>query len=349
MNVMNFHEAQGSAKRQTTLFVLLFTVAVFLLCLASMLVVGIAFGVLLNDQGQIDLFGNSEHMLPVGAIVLLIVAGGSLSRWLNLRAGGSAVAKALGGVELPERPADPRQRMLQNVVEEMALAASLPVPAVYVLPESGINAFAAGNSPQDAAIGVTQGAIETLSRDELQGVIGHEFSHILGGDMTRNIRLTGLLGGIFALGVTGYIALRIAPSLMSSRGRRNDKGQLVQAGIGAAIALCGLGLMLVGAIGTFFGRWIQSAISRQREFLADANAAQFTRNPDGLARALIKIRDTQTGSRVRAKHAGEYSHFFFAAGLKGGFASLFATHPPIDERIRRLDPDGSEASSRSAD
>ncbi len=212
------------------------------------------------------------------------------------------------------------ERKLLNVVEEMAIASGIPVPQVYLLEdEAGINAFAAGHSTGDAAIGVTRGGMKMLSRDQLQGVIGHEFSHILNGDMRLNLRLMGLIFGILCLTVVGRVLLR-------TRGTKNP------------LPLLGLALIVIGGIGVLFGRLIQAAVSRQREFLADAASVQFTRNPDGLAGALKKIGGLSSGSKLESPHAQEASHLFFANGLRSSVSGLMATHPPLEERIRALDP-----------
>jgi len=212
-------------------------------------------------------------------------------------------------------------------VEEMAIASGTPVPAVYLLPEAGINAFAAGFAPGDAVIGVTQGCIQYLSRDELQGVIAHEFSHILNGDMRLNIRLIGLLNGILVIGMIGYYLMR---SMQYSGRRRND-------GAGALLAL-GLGLMVIGFGGSFFGSLIKASVSRQREYLADSSAVQFTRNPEGIAGALKKIGGLASGSLLENPAAPQMSHAYFANGIKSKFTSLFATHPPLSDRIKRIQP-----------
>jgi Zn-dependent protease with chaperone function len=208
------------------------------------------------------------------------------------------------------------------VIEEMAIASGVPVPKIYVLDDDeGINAFAAGHSQSDAAIGVTRGCMTLLNRDELQGVIGHEFSHILNGDMRLNLRLMGVVFGILCLAVIGRI-------LLYSRSRNSrDKNPTM---------LFGLALIVIGAIGVFFGRLIQAALGRQREFLADASSVQFTRNPAGLSGALQKIGGA--GSRVESVHAGEANHMFFGNGLSKPFLRMLATHPPLDERIRAIDP-----------
>jgi Zn-dependent protease with chaperone function len=250
----------------------------------------------------------------------------------ELSKGGKAVAEMLGGVAVHPATADPATRRLLNVVEEMALASGVPVPQVYVLDEPAINAFAAGYGTGDAAVGVTRGCIEHLTRDELQGVIGHEFSHILNGDMRLNIRLMGLLNGILFLAIIGGVLLRLAASQPRTRSS-NDKnnGSLTLVFLGG-----GLLLYLVGWIGVFFGKLIKAAVSRQREFLADASAVQFTRNPDGLAGALTKI--AQFSSRLQTPRAQEASHMFFGNGLADSWMSLFATHPPIAERIAQIAP-----------
>jgi Zn-dependent protease with chaperone function len=242
---------------------------------------------------------------------------------------------------------DLEERRLLNVVEEMAIASGMPVPSVYLLDkEDSINAFAAGFTPTDAVIAVTRGSLKLLSRDELQGVIAHEFSHILNGDMRLNIRLMGVLHGILVIALIGYSILR--GTRFSSR----------QKGGGLAILLFGVALVAIGFVGVFFAKIIKSAVSRQREFLADASAVQFTRNPDGIAGALKKIGGSVYGSGIGHPKAEEASHFFFANGLlrsklqsssplglgarrppdgSQGF-NFMATHPPLQDRIRRIDP-----------
>lgn len=257
------------------------------------------------------------------AITLLIIGAGSMFRIVELSSGGGAVARSLGGRLVSPQTRNPAEKRLLNVVEEMALASGVPVPEVYLLDEErGINAFAAGFSPNNAAIGVTRGCLEWLTRDELQGVIAHEYSHILNGDMRLNVRLIGWVAGIMGLTTLGSVLLRV-------RGRGKGAGQVV---------LLGLALVIIGWIGALFGRMIQAAISRQREFLADAAAVQFTRLPDGLAGALKKIGGLAAGSRVESPRAGEAAHLFFSNAVSSGLTSLFSTHPPLVERIRALDP-----------
>lgn len=325
---MEFYEAQDRARRKTRLLIFLFTLAV----LAIIAIVYIVVYALTRRGGpgvglDLGLLG-----LVAGGVIVL-VGSGSGFRVSQLRRGGPAVAELLGGRRVEPGTSDPGERRLYNVVEEMALASGIPVPAVYVLEdEEGINAFAAGHTPEDAAVAVTRGALETLNRDELQGVIGHEFSHIFNGDMRINVRLMGLLFGLLLLAVVGRILLGVRAG---GAQRRGGDGR---------VALIGLALILVGLIGVFFGRLIQAAISRQREYLADAAAVQFTRNPSGLAGALRKIRDSEEvggpGGRIWNAHAEEANHFFFARGVGGVLAGLFATHPPLEERIRRLEPGG---------
>src|SRR4051812_39381883 len=248
-----------------------------------------------------------------------IIGTGSFFKTLSLARGGRAVAELLDGRLVNPNSTDAQERKLLNVVEEMAIASGVPVPQVYVMDaEAGINAFAAGHSASDAAISVTRGAMTMLKRDELQGVIAHEFSHLLNGDMKLNLRLMGLIFGILCLTIIGRILIR-------TRGKKNP------------LPLLGLALIIIGWVGVLFGRLVQAAVSRQREFLADASAVQFTRNPSGLAGALKKIGGLSQGSQLNSDRAEEASHLFFANGLKSRFFG-FATHPPLAERIKALDP-----------
>jgi Zn-dependent protease with chaperone function len=257
---------------------------------------------------------------------LTVIATGTAYKVASLSAGGNAVARLLGGRPINTNTANLKQRQVLNVVEEMAIASGVPVPTVYLLEdEAGINAFAAGFSPTDAVVAVTQGTVDLLSRDELQGVIAHEFSHILNGDMRLNIRLMGVLHGILVIALIGYTILR------GGRITTDRKGGSFP------ILLFALSLLAIGYVGVFFARLIKSAVSRQREFLADASAVQFTRNPGGIAGALKKIGGFAKGSKIKSPKAEEASHFYFALGLVTAFEFL-STHPPLDERIRRIDP-----------
>jgi Zn-dependent protease with chaperone function/uncharacterized tellurite resistance protein B-like protein len=263
--------------------------------------------------------------MTVGAGVIALVAMGSLYKIMALSGGGARIAEMMNGQLVVDDSGDPDKQRLLNVVEEMAIAAGLPVPPVYLLEEKGINAFAAGFSPSDAVIGVTRGAITQLSRDELQGVIAHEFSHILNGDMRLNIRLMGILHGILLLGLIGYYILRATPR------SRNSKG-------GGGIVFLGLGLVVIGYAGTFFGNLIKAAVSRQREYLADAAAVQFTRNPEGIGGALMRIGAPQNSAILTNPHSSEISHALFCQGLSASLTSFFATHPPLPDRIRKIIP-----------
>jgi len=277
-----------------------------------------------NKAGKDTLTASDRAMaiLVTGFATLGIIGAGSFFKTLSLARGGRAVAELLDGRLVNSNSTDIQERKLLNVVEEMAIASGVPVPQVYVMDdESAINAFAAGHSASDAVISVTHGAMTMLPRDELQGVIAHEFSHLLNGDMKLNIRLMGLIFGILCLTVIGRILLQF-------RGKSN---------VVAVAWVFGLTLIITGWIGVLFGRLIQAAVSRQREFLADASAVQFTRNPSGLANALKKIGGIAGGSELQSHRADEASHLFFANGLKSRFFG-FATHPPLIERIRALDP-----------
>ena len=344
---MNFFESQDRVRRNTFQLVFLFTLAVVTLVIMTNLLVMIVFGYINSEQMQ---DGRTllqqmdwQTFAAVSAGVGVVVLAGSLYKIMALSAGGKTVAEALGGKLIPQNTDDLKQRKLLNVVEEMAIASGTPAPPVYLLTdEPGINAFAAGFSPRDAVIGVTQGTIDHLSRDQLQGVIAHEFSHIFNGDMRLNIRLMGVLNGILIIGIIGYYILY--STAFSRRGRSSGKGA------GGIMAL-GIGLMVIGFAGTFFGGLIKAAVSRQREYLADASAVQFTRNPDGIAGALKRIGGLEFGSKVENPGAPEVSHAFFAQGISGFMQSLSATHPSLAKRILRIDPhwDGKFDSSDKID
>jgi len=322
---MDFFEHQDKARKNTKVLVVYFVIAVVCIIVSVYLVSLLIFYGLDAKQPpgapppELVLW-NPKLFLYVVLGTLGVVAVGSLSKTAALAKGGGAVAESLRGRLVNPNTTHPDERKLRNVIEEMAIAAGVPVPKVYVLDdEKGINAFAAGHAPGDAAIGVTRGCMTLLNRDELQGVIGHEFSHILNGDMRLNLRLMGIIFGILCLTVIGRV-------LIYSRGGR-DRNPLM---------LLGLALIVIGAIGAFFGRLIQAALNRQREFLADASAVQFTRNPAGLSGALQKIGGA--GSKVESAHAGEASHMFFGNGMGKPFLGALATHPPLDARIRAIDP-----------
>ncbi len=325
---MDFFESQDNARRKTVILTLYFILAVIFLIAGVYLALVIAGMNFSSGTG----FWNPRLFIGVSGVVILIIFLGSAFKIAALSKGGSAVAEMLGGVQVDPNTIDPDQRRLLNVVEEMSIASGVPVPTVYILGnEAGINAFAAGYTPGTAVIAVTQGCMKELSRDELQGVIAHEFSHILNGDMRLNIRLMGIIAGILVIAVIGRIILR---GTSSGNVRVRSSGKK---GGGGAIVLAGLIIMAVGYIGVFFGKLIKSAVSRQREFLGDASAVQFTRNPSGIGGALKKIAAHHAGSKIGNVHAEEASHLFFGNGLGTPFMNLLATHPPIEERIRRID------------
>ena len=272
-----------------------------------------------------------DILAAVAAVTLGVIGLGSLYKTWELRQGGRVVAEMLGGRLIHPSTTELAERRLLNVVEEMALASGVPVPPVYLLEdEQSINAFAAGFAPSDAVIGVNRGTLKYLNRDELQGVISHEFSHLLNGDMRLNIRLIGLLHGILLVALIGYYLLRFGGA--SGRSSRGQKGG------GGHVLLIALGAMVIGSVGLFFGKLIKASVSRQREYLADASAVQFTRNPDGIAGALKKIGGLAAGSKIEAPAAETASHMFFGSAFKQLWFQPFATHPPLSARVKRIDP-----------
>src|SRR5262245_48960742 len=286
----NFFDQQDAARRQTGRLVFYFVMAVVAIILAVHLAVTAAFLVAEDHGGDLPrALLDPGRLIAVATIVVVVIGAGSLYKIAALQEGGAAVARLLGGRLIDPTAAEPTERRLLNVVEEMALASGTPVPPVYVLDaEPGINAFAAGFAPGDAVVSVSRGCLDHLSRDELQGVVAHEFSHILNGDMRLNLRLMGLLYGILLLSVIGELLMRVAGNSSSSRRSRDDRDSKDSSWL--AFFLVGVALMIIGSVGVFFGRLIKCAVSRQREFLADASAVQFTRNPAGMAGALKKIR-----------------------------------------------------------
>ncbi|QDU54846.1 M48 family metallopeptidase [Aeoliella mucimassa] len=331
----DFFERQSKARQNTAWLVSMFLLATFAIVACTFIVTLLA--VSYQSEYRSAIYNQSpttSYMLPtytsVGALALVL--GGTLYKVTELRAGGGAtVAEHLGGKLLRPDSTDLGERRLLNVVEEMAIASGVPVPPVYLLDEAGINAFAAGYATGDAVLGVTRGAVDQLNREQLQGVIAHEFSHILNGDMRMSIRLIGILHGILLLGLLGQLVLR--SMAYSSGGRNRDRGQ-------TALVLLGIGvtLFVLGYVGTFLGGLIKAAVSRQREYLADASAVQFTRNPSGIAGALKQIGATLSGSKLKTPAAVEASHMFFAQGVWEGLTGLMATHPPLNKRILAIEP-----------
>lgn len=320
---MNFFENQAYARRKSRQLLTLFAVSV------------VAFIALLNFVFLVGLKGLQIRWTPdlipacagISLAALLLILGASLWKWRELHSkGGRLIAESLGAKKLSSQTTDFHEKRLQNIVEEMSIAAGIPVPDIYLLEEQGINAFAAGYSSHDMVIGVTRASLQQLSRDELQGVIAHEFSHIFHGDMKLNMNLMGVLHGIFVFFVLGRQLI-----FSRSRSSRNRKS--------GGIAVIGLGLMLAGGAGLLMGRLIQAAVSRQREFLADASAVQYTRNPEGILGALKKLFSSSARGEIKSPKVTEMSHFLFCSPkLKQSFVSFFSTHPPLEDRIRAIDP-----------
>jgi Zn-dependent protease with chaperone function len=346
---MDFFAAEKRARTRTTRLLVLFGFAVAGTIAAGY--VATIFGLRATQSGPFGRQRYSEYeerpageleavpywqpgvFAAVALVTLAVVGAASLYKWSQFSSGGSAVAESVGGRRVDPHTTDPAEHRLLNVVEEMAIASGLPVPAVYILDgEPAINSFAAGLTTSDAVVTVTKGTLQKLDRDELQGVVAHEFSHILNGDMRMNVRISAIIFGILVIGLAGRGALM---SLRYGRfGSSRERG-------GGGIALvvgAGFALLIIGYVGYFFGKLIQASVSRQREFLADASAVQFTRNPGGVTGALKKIGGYAIGSSLDTHRAAEISHFFFAQAFVSNFGGLWATHPPLGARIRAIDP-----------
>lgn len=335
---MDFFGHQDRARARSRGLVAMYLAALLVICLAVSAVAAVVVSMTGDQETPVRAADVAMVALATGVFTAITILGGSLFRISELRSGGGqSVARALGGRLLDPSTRDPNERRVLNVVEEMAIASGVPVPPVYMMrDEKGINAFAAGYAPGDAVIGVTRGCVEGLTRDELQGVMAHEFSHILNGDMRLNIRLIGLLNGIVLLSLLGHMLLRVAPHSGGSS-RKGGGGVLVVLGIGLA-------MLVIGSLGALSARIIQAAVSRQREFLADAAAVQFTRNPNGIRDALRRIGGSASLARVKHPRAQEAGHMFFGEAIgSSSFGGSLASHPPLKIRIKRVDPtwDGS--------
>lgn len=327
---MNFFEQQDQARSSTKRLVFLFTIAIVALIVITSYPVSLFFSAIEAKQQGLDAAAATfrpDVFAGVAIVIIGVVVLGALYRTAQLRRGGSAIAAGMGGKLLTRHDCSADERKILNVVEEMAIASGLPVPPVYLINDDAINAFAAGYRQQDAVIGVTRGAIRLLDRDELQGVIAHEFSHIFYGDMRLNLRLVGWLHGLLLIGLTGQMLLHMP------RGMSRQRSQFA-----GGVVVLGLLLTVLGYTGVLFGNLIKSAVSRQREFLADASAVKFTRNPAGIGNALKKIGGFPLGSRLLMREVTEISHMMFGEGVMKRRLSWFATHPPVAERIQRIEP-----------
>jgi len=361
---MNFYQAQDEARKRTHLLLLFFSFSVLTLVILTNFCVAIF--ILYSDPANSLAGGSPLHfdieglgfwnalwawlntlVLALGWkkftwTTLLVCGVISISmgfKWSSLRSGGRVVAESLGGQVILPNTDDRKQKRLLNIVEEVALASGVPVPQVFLLAnEQGINAFAAGLSTEDAVVAVTQGALDSFNRDQLQGVIAHEFSHILNGDMRLNMKLIAVLYGILMIGQSGTIFMRMAyPGRRSYRTSRDKNGAAI------GFFAFGLALWIIGLLGKFFGALIKSAVSRQREFLADASAVQFTRNPEGIGQALSIIGGAQKQSIIEHPKGDEIAHLFFSSqtGVSKAYQmglAFFATHPPLEQRILKILP-----------
>ena len=325
---MNFFEQQHKARKKTGILIFYFVIAVLLIVLAVNAVFFLLIAQISSPQFSLQEWFMEPYWIWVTGGTVFVIFLGSFITSFKLRNGGKAVAEMVGARKVIPNTYELDERRLINVVEEMSIASGTPMPTLYILDdEDGINAFVAGLRPTESVLVVSRGALDNLTRDELQGVIGHEYSHILNNDMRINVRLMGILAGILLIGQLGRLILRSNRSSSSSNNKKG--GQLV---------LIGLGLFLIGYIGIFFGSLIKAAISRQREFLADASSVQFTRNSDGIAGALWKIKQHTGGSLLNNRHSDDIRHFCFGESVSAGFFGFLATHPPLEQRINAIDP-----------
>jgi Zn-dependent protease with chaperone function len=326
---MNFFEQQDRSRQATKILIGLFIAAVVFTGICVYFAVMLTIGVKMNAGKNFNLW---DIRIFCSTIILtgLIMGGVSWSKINQLQAGGAIIAADLGGTRVFPEIATSEEQQLLNIIEEMAIAATMAIPPVYILQnELGINSFAAGFTINNAVIGVTRGCLDRLNRDELQGVIAHEFSHILNGDMAMNIRLTGMLQGILSLQLVGRILGCVAS------GSNNPIQSLASF------------LQIIGCSGFVSGRLIQSAICQQRELLADASAVQFTRNADAIASAMAKIDDF--GSFLSSPYAETNNHMFFAPAIDFKFRfldSMFSAHPPFAQRTQIVQGTGKKLGTK---
>lgn len=325
----DFFQRQEKARGRTTLFMGLFVLAVLVVILGVYSAASATVFLLkaFNRPETIVKFVYWDTILffqtTMATALVIIIA--SMNKVRSLKGGGGSVALMLGGRLVQPNTRDAAEKRLLNVVEEMAIASGVPVPDVYVMGhETGINAFAAGVGLGDSIICVTKGALMLLSRDELQGVVAHEFSHIFNGDTALNLQLMGMLHGILVISLLGKKMISVL---------RHTAGRSIW-----VMFVGGSALYIIGSIGLFCGNLIKAAVSRQREYLADASAVQFTRNPSGLSGALKKIGGLGSGSKLWHPSAPEASHMYFGDGQAASLFPMLSTHPPLDERITRLEP-----------
>ena len=337
---MNFFEQQDKARSKTSRLVIMFLTGIVVLGIIAF--VAVYMGYILFIGGGYNVEEEAISVALLFSLVFVVIL--LLATWFKIsqlrRGGGPQVAKELGGILLEEGNLDKIEtvsqhkiKVLMNINKEMALASGVPVPNLYLIEDEGVNAFAAGYTPLNSVIGVTSGAVNALNREELQGVIAHEYSHILNGDVKINLRFAGILFGLTVIYYIGSFLLRI---MGSGTRRRSSKKQ--GGGVGGVLVIIAIAFFIIGLIGRLFANIIGSLVSKQREFLADASAVQFTRNPNGIANALNKIR-SGFGSEVTSASSSKFSHMFFGIPAKSsGFSALFGTHPPLTDRIKKIDP-----------
>lgn len=330
---MGFIENQEQAKRASGSLIFYFTLGflgvIASLTLATMLILLPLQPFYMPPPGKWAFY---EFRWILLGVTLAAAGAMLLASWWKLlllkRNGGETIATMLGGRLVRRDTTEPIERRLRNVVEEIAIASQTPLPLIYILNrEQGINAFTAGYTPHQAVLGITRGAAELLRRDQLQAMVAHEFSHIQNGDMRLNLRLMGLVHGILFLAYSGHVLLK-----HSAGARADHEGGFIPGLIFGAI------LALVGSVGGFCGTLLKAGVGRQREFLADAAAVEYTRDPKALVGVLLTIAGCDQGSELVSPKAPVASHLYFADGVNSWLSRKLATHPPLEERIRRIDP-----------
>lgn len=329
---MNFFEHQDKAHKKTKRLIFYFVLALLFTIGGANAVIYGAIYIIAQDNPEVLPLMYEPIWLYISLIFIVVMSFGTLVTMLRVASGGVSIARMVNARSLAKGPQSFKEQQFINVVEEMAIASGTPVPQLFVMQDQSINAFVAGKKPEDTVMVVTTGALETLNREELQGVVGHEFSHIFNGDMKISLKLIGVLGGILVIGKIGQILLRSASrTRMTSSSSKKGNGVLI-------LVLVGLGFMVIGYIGLFFGRMIKAAISRQRELLADACSVQYTRSPHGLVSAFRVMQSHKEGTHLETRNVEDVSHMCLGEAQWVMFNNLLGTHPPLEARIKAIDP-----------
>jgi len=331
---MDFYKEQENSKKKSALLLLIFIISI---CVVVFFVgmFFIAIDVFVYEEGTKSFNLTPSYILQNARLnviissflsIFIVIVYGASKKFDELERGGYVIANELGGRLLFGESASSKEKTLINVADEMSLAAGVGSVPIYIIENKHINAFVAGTTYDNAVLSVTRGAVELLNRDELQGVIAHEFSHIFNGDMKLNNFASGCISGIlyiFIIGTELFFPLQFTATKHFSGITPKD---VLRIFVYPLTMSAGIALMLLGVVGVACAAFMQFALNRQREYLADASAVQFTRYPQGIANALKKI--GMYGDTLNNLRAGCYEHIFFSSH----------SSPSVGKRIKKIEP-----------